>query len=134
MLASESYGAPDHGLAFAPDYGADLGFEYGYDHALVIPEDWFLLFEGGRFHTYRIESADMLHYTLWLDGLPVHAGEWFDGYTYSYVAFGDGCAGPGGGRSVTIWDYMRFGVVPEPRALFPAVYVGIGVCGVRRRF
>jgi hypothetical protein len=135
VLILEPHDDRDQGVAIAADDGAILAFEYGYDRVLVAGDvQRFLDFEGGLFHTYRFESDDMRHYTVSSDEVPFDSGRMFDGLLGPYVAFGDAMAGPGGQGSLAIWDYMRFGVTPEPGALLGAIFVGFCACDGRRRW
>jgi len=65
----------------------------------------------GTFHTYRFTSADMRQYELFLDGELLHRGR-FDDQTFfnSRFSFGDGVQGR---RSISRWDYVRFGALPD---------------------
>jgi len=64
------------------------------------------------FHTFRVVSPDMRAYTLSVDGVYAFAGSFFDGLLPGEcVAWGDGVQG---GASLSRWDFVRFGVVPEP--------------------
>jgi hypothetical protein len=104
------------GFGIAPDNPATLTFRYELDRMWSTREDWSIEIAPLVFHTYRVESSDMLTYRLWMDGVMVHDGE-FDtvSFNQSFVAFGD--SGQFGGTgSLTEWDYVRFGVVPEPSA------------------
>lgn len=67
---------------------------------------------GNGWHTYRIESHDMLSYDLRVDGVLAYQGA-FETNTFlrSFVLFGDTAVGS---SSLSRWDYVRFGVVPEP--------------------
>ena len=69
--------------------------------------------EPGVFHAYRFESRDMHKFDFFIDDVVVHHGR-FETFTLlrSFVNFGDTVQGL---RSLSRWDYMRFGVVvPEP--------------------
>lgn len=92
-------------------------FEYMEDLICNSPEHWIYPIEPYVFHTYRLESRDMVAYSLCIDGEHVHDG-FFDTpvNAHSFFVFGD----PGYGGAVTSlseWDYVRFGVVPEPTCL-----------------
>ncbi len=70
-------------------------------------------FEPGVFHEFELRSPDMRQYDLYLDGTLV-AQSLFRSLTgQSRVSWG---AGGYGVSSSTRWDYVRFGVVPEPVA------------------
>jgi len=66
------------------------------------------------FHEYRVFSWDMLTYELYIDGDLVHEGTFWQGWLDSKLAWGDGVRGA---ASLAHWDYVHFGVVPEPSSL-----------------
>jgi hypothetical protein len=112
-------GAPsdpwDAGVSIArddpPGYAA---FKFAPDRVKVYTDEAELPIEPGVFHEYRFESADMEVFDLYIDGVHVHRGA-FETFTllHSFVHFGDGVQGL---RSLSEWDYVAFGVVPEPRS------------------
>ncbi len=66
----------------------------------------------GVFHSYRFESVDMHSFTLDIDGAITFSGSFYDNTTLQYsVAFGDTVDGQ---VSRSHWDYVRYGIVPEP--------------------
>ena len=87
-------------------------FAFDMDQFYAEEEDTWIPITPGQYHEYRFESTDMDSYEVCLDGVHVHSG-WFDGDTflYSYVAFGPSVQG---GSSRSNWDFVRFGVIPEP--------------------
>jgi len=70
-------------------------------------------FELGLFHEFVFTSADMLSYQLHIDGELVHTGSFVGPFPYSGVCWGDATEGA---SSISTWDYVRFGMVPEPGA------------------
>jgi hypothetical protein len=70
--------------------------------------------ERGVFHEYEFDSADMRSYQLRVDGTLALEGD----FTYvagpTSVTWGDEVWGA---SSLASWDYVRFGVIPEPPAL-----------------
>lgn len=122
--------AADSGLGIARDGGGYLGFDLGYDYVQSSREDWHLSFTPNEFHTYRIESIDMVRYSLWLDGAYAIDGTWVSSLNESYIGFGDARTGSTI-TSFAEWDYVRFGVVPEP---VPLISIGIAMAwGFSRR-
>ena len=105
----------DAGIYIARDEYGDLGFDYSVDEMTNTYEDfWTVPITPYQFHTYRLESGNMLDYSLWIDGEFAHAGQWDTiSLNRSFVVFGDQGVGA---SSLTEWDYVRFGVVPEPHA------------------
>ena len=76
------------------------------------------------FHTYRLESINMVDYSMFIDNALVWDGFFGTGTSLSSdVVFGDGGVF---GASGSEWDYFRFGVVtiPAPGAM-PLFVVGI---------
>ena len=70
------------------------------------------------FHSYRLESLDMMDYSMFIDGEWAWDGFFLFGTTRSSeVRFGDQSVGS---ASASEWDYFRFGVVkiPEPHSVF----------------
>lgn len=94
----------------------------GSTHIPIAPSEW---------HVYRVESDDMVAYTLSIDGNNVRAGV-FEDQTFIQSVFGWGDK-VNGAASLTAWDYVRFGVVPEPQSLIYCVLVALAVCCTRRR-
>ena len=68
-------------------------------------------FAPGVFHEYRLTSDDMRTYSLYIDDAPVLEGDFWHSLWASRVDFGDGVQGF---ASRSRWDYVRFGVIPEP--------------------
>lgn len=108
-------------VGFARDGYGSLWFEYSYNNIRSSYEGWVLPLEPGVYHEYCLHTYDMIHYTLWIDYAYQITGAWdLNSLNKSYVAFGDGTQGPFHG-SITEWDYVRYGVVPEPDSLI--IYV-----------
>jgi hypothetical protein len=66
-------------------------------------------------HEYRVVSADLRVYDLFVDGELVHQGTLEHVFPGSLAGFGDAGQNFTSG-SLHHWDYFRFGVVPEPCA------------------
>lgn len=121
----EEYGSPLSGgdaiVAVAGDEGNDLGLEYRVDEIHSTYDSWIIPIEPLIFHDYRLTTADMVNYSFYIDGTLALAGT-FEPATLnvSFFAFGDGVNGR---RSLTEWDYVRFGVVPEASS-------GLGLLGL----
>jgi len=84
--------------------------------------------EPNVFHAFSFSSVDMQEYQLAIDGIVEYEGS-FDSYSilHSFVNFGDGVQGE---RSLSSWDYFRFGAVPEPAPLLALLFAP----GAWRRF
>lgn len=132
----ESFGGArwvgDAAVVIAPDGGGTLAFNHFPDRVISTRERWEISITPDEFHTYRIESWDMMNYSLWIDGQYVRDGIWdIPSLNQSFVNFGDG-GQFGGLRSLSQWDYVRFGVVPEPTGL-SLFLVGAFACATTRR-
>ncbi len=108
--------------------------EYLEDEVWIGREHWSHPIEPHVFHTYRIESTDMVDYSLCVDGEQVHQGAFYTATDLnSCMAFGDPWYGGGNVTSLSQWDYVRFGVVPEPASLTFVVLTGILLHRTARR-
>jgi hypothetical protein len=105
----------------------DVIFSFGVNELLIYNDDVVYELSPG-FHAYRFVSADMIEYRLYVDGELLHESE-FDPFTVldSFVAFGPGLQGA---SSYTTWDYVRFGVIPEPRSSL--LLIAMCLCAGRR--
>ena len=89
-----------------------ISIKYEVDLVTIATDGVALPIEPGVFHTYRIESSDMVSFELFIDGLLAHNGVFDDvSLLKSFVRYGDGIQGS---ASLSRWDYFRFGAVPEP--------------------
>jgi len=106
----------DAGVVMArPEPLGDLHFAHAVDH-LVVYDDWDPIpVAPDEWHIYRFESQDMDAYTLFVDGAPVYEGHF---QTPSLIdplfAFGNMARGA---ASLSRWDYVHFGIIPEPRSV-----------------
>ena len=76
-------------------------------------------FEPGVYHRFEVRSSDMRRYELYIDESLAITGAFRQGLFQSQVSWGDGFQGS---ASLTRWDYLRFGVVPEPSTAFMAAF------------
>lgn len=124
-------GTADSGVGIAPDDGGILGLFYFVDRIESVAEGWFEPIVPFVFHTYRIESDNMISYSLSIDGAVVRSGSWdLFSLNESFFNFGDGVQGA---RSLTEWDYVHFGVLPEPTTAVLGALVG-ALAWTRRRW
>ncbi|MBK8914835.1 MAG: hypothetical protein IPM64_09605 [Phycisphaerales bacterium] len=108
--------AADSIITIARDGRGTLSLQVGNADVYSEREFWRLPLMPGVPHAFRVESADMLSYSLYVDGTFARNGIWdLNSLNESYVGFGDGRLG-GGVTSLASWDYVRFGTVPEPAA------------------
>jgi hypothetical protein len=108
-------GRADPSVSISSDQAWSLGLEFGYDriysgfeHYLEIP------FEPGVFHSYRVTSANMMDYELYVDDQLARHGRFVHLVEPSRIGWGEGVQGA---ASAHEWDYFRFGVIPEPSSL-----------------
>jgi len=108
--------ADDAGVLIARDSPPGfISFKNGPDSLLIKPGNVVIPLAPGVFHSFLVESSNMETFDLSVDGAPTYSGLFkTNSLLESYVVFGDGVQGA---RSLTRWDYVRFGVVPEPAAL-----------------
>jgi hypothetical protein len=99
------------GLGLFPDH-VESQFEAGVN--IPIAPD--------MFHDYRLLSWDMHAYELYIDGELARVGSFWDDLLSSKFSWGD-CVR--GAASLAHWDYVRFGVVPEPCSLLMLVAVSM---------
>ncbi len=83
---------------------------------------------GAEFHDFALTSADMASYQLYVDGQLVHSGAFVGPVPYSCVLWGDATTGP---SSISTWDYVRFGIVPEPGAGLLLGFAGLALVSRR---
>jgi hypothetical protein len=134
VLISAAHAYADHGLGVAADDGHTINYKYRVDAIWDAFDGWTAPIEPGVFHTYRIESANLVSYQLFVDGTLVRNALSFDGLGGGFAAFGDSASG-GQSGSTSVWDYVRFGVyeVPEPVSALLLAVVAVCACDRRRR-
>jgi len=118
----------DPGVVIARDYPPGHAvFRFDVDQFYAKEEDIWIPVTAGCYHEYRFESGDMDSYDVFVDSVHVHSGV-FDADTLlsSFVTFGPGVQG---GSSHSNWDFVRFGVVPEPSAGLLFGSAGLTVMG-----
>jgi hypothetical protein len=95
-----------------------------------VEEGVWISFSPGVFHDYSFTSPDLLTYTLSIDGQLVRTGRFTGPWYDSYVCWGDGAQGA---SSLSSWDSVAFGNVPEPGASLILVVAGTGAATLRGR-
>ena len=73
--------------------------------------DVYASYEPNVYHEYYLQSSDMRYYELYLDGALAIQGQFWESVTTNKISWGEGTSSS---VSVSSWDYVRFGVVPEP--------------------
>jgi hypothetical protein len=107
---------PDIGLAIFSDdrWAVGLSFEEGTVTS-SFESGVSAVFEPWVFHEFEFRSDDMQAYQLYIDGDLAMEGSFWLSLTDSKVNWGDGVQGA---SSLSRWDYVRFGVIPEPSCGF----------------
>lgn len=126
------FGFGDTGLVIAKDGRGVIDFAFLPDRIVSEREGWSVAISPGIQHQYQIISTDMVSYTLRIDGQTIRTGTWEESLNESYVAWGDTTFG-GGILSVSHWDYVRFGVVPEPSSIFSMMVLAAAFARVNPR-
>jgi hypothetical protein len=124
----------DPGMFISFGAPGDVFLQYYLDRIYSMNEmEYIAEFAPGVYHDYALTSSDLTNYALYIDGALVHVGEVNAPGFWAFVTWGDVSSSY---TSFTGWDYVRFGVVPEPSAglLLGAAVIG-AVCGpgLRRR-
>lgn len=123
-------GHTDPGLQASSDDQWDVIFTLGMDNisSFYEPGKW-APFAPGMFHDFLFESTDMRTYSLSIDGTAAFEGTFFESLFYGPgVGWGDVTTD----RSLSEWDFMECGIVPEPDALL-CMLAGLCICGLLRR-
>ena len=112
MVGADSTG-PDAGVFIARSFmPGSVILQFTPDQAWIGHDNLFFDVEPGVFHTYRFESEDMIAYEFFIDGQWVYEGHFlWPASNQSLIGFGDLF---NGWASISYWDYLRFGVIPEP--------------------
>jgi len=128
-MVEESEGdGRDSMMVVATDEAMQLAFGLFPDHIESKWEDDVTLpVSPGEFHDYRIESWDMQTYDLYIDDALAHQGTFWQGLLLSKFAWGDGVRGA---SSLAQWDYVRYGVLPEPCSI--TLIIIMCACATRR--
>lgn len=102
----------DPGAAVWSDDDWTVSLLFGTDFIRSFHERIEFSMQPGVFHNFEFRSTDMRSYQMFVDGLMIHVGSfWEPTFDRSRVHWGDRARGS---ASLTDWDYFRFGVVPEP--------------------
>ncbi len=122
----ESYPNVDPGVTVIADDYYTVGFSMDAQsiHSDFEPGNW-ASFAPNEFHEFRVESADVRAYRLYIDGALALEGTFCEGlFPGPYVGWGDLWSG----MSLTSWDSVQYGITPSPPAsiclLIPLSYAG----------
>jgi hypothetical protein len=112
LRVDEVHGFADPAVAaWTEGFGAvNLGYSETSIYS-VYERVWIVDIEPHAFHEYRLVSNDLLSYTLSIDGAVAYAGAMVPPSHGAGIGWGDTVEGA---RSRSAWDYVAFGVVPEP--------------------
>ncbi len=123
-------GYPDPGIAVTSSGHGALVLAYQEDRIYSLLEGVYIYFTPDIFHDYLLTSSDMLSYDLYIDGTFTYAGVFVGPFPQSWTAWGDTTQGA---SSLSYWDYVRFGVVPEPSAGLLLGSAALAMTGLRGR-
>ena len=115
------------------NFGSEIGMTIG--PAQVSLGDGTIDIAPGVFHQYRWTSPNMRDFDLYIDGVLRDSRSASNTIGPNMnVLFGDWTFGiaPGAPTSSSEWDYMRFGVIPEPTCGL-ALLLGFGIIHGARR-
>lgn len=119
----------DAGIQIRADDGWAAGFRHSED---MIRAVWVFgveaHFQPWVFHDFEFRSGDMRNYELYIDDQLVLEGRFVELSECSRMSWGQSTSSAG---SLTRWDYVRFGVVPEP-STWLIVLVALLCVGTRR--
>ena len=112
LRVDDLIGPADPTLSVYSDDGAAVAFSFTetgvrniYDYETVAP------FMPGVYHAFEFTSPDMVTYELRIDDELALAGDFYQSFDGSWFGWGDEVQAA---ASLTHWDYVRFGVIPEP--------------------
>lgn len=127
-LIEEEVGEPswDTAALIASDDGWQVAIGLRPHEVISALEHVSVPIEPGVFHDYRLTSSDMRTYELYIDGDLGRAGAFWQGITESRLSWGSVTDGV---SSLSHWDYLRVGVVPEPASCF----LFLLACAIRSR-
>lgn len=113
-------GVSDPGVAVFSDTGRGVGLSFSKSKIHSGFENADIPFDFDGFHEFVLSSADMRRYALYIDGILIREGQFLQVASTSTVAWGDGIEGA---ASISRWDYVRFGVVPESATISLLVFI-----------
>jgi len=125
VRVDEVNGGIDPGVWLKTDDYRSMDFRLAIDHVEIPQFITIAEFEPGVLHTFEFRSADMETFEFRLDGVLTYEGTMLPSGYSSTVGWGDIVYGA---SSLATWDYVRFGVVPEPAS---ALLMGVALV-VRR--
>ena len=102
----------DPGVGLMSDDDFTVIFLLATDHVISFYEpEKYASFAPGEYHEFLFESSDMQTYSLYIDSELAFEGAFFDSlFSGAGVSWGDITTH----RSLSEWDHVEFGIVPEP--------------------
>jgi hypothetical protein len=122
VMVHEIVGYSDPGVGVVSDDEHALVLSMGRDFIESAEEGTSAPFTPDEWHEFMLQSQDMLSYELYIDGALGFDGEFFDSpFSNPGVGWGDISSH----RSLAEWDYVAFGIVPEPSS---GLFILAGIC------
>jgi hypothetical protein len=115
MRVEDEVGYMDPGMlvSFQPQGAVALCYNNSAIYS-ILEGAWVAGFAPALFHDYSLTTSDMSSYLLYVDGQAAYAGHFIGPWNESALMWGDATQGA---SSLSTWDYVRFGSVPEPSVL-----------------
>lgn len=111
VKVDEIIGYSDPGVAVCSDDQHALVLSMGMDFIQSSEELISAPFSPHEWHDFTLESEDLLTYQLYIDGMPAFDGSFYESaFSLAGAYWGDHSSH----RSLAEWDYVAFGIVPEP--------------------
>ncbi len=108
-------------IGIVSEQGAAAGFQLAEDgFRSALESTGRVPLSSGVFHLFEFVSTDMQTYVLSVDGESLMTGQFRPAGGTSRVSWGDGIQGS---RSLSTWDFVEFGVIPEPGAARVVLFV-----------
>jgi hypothetical protein len=130
LRVDEVHGFADPAVGVWSEGNGRLALDYSETSIYSLLEGVWIDFEPHVFHDYSLVSTDMRTYTLLIDGSAAYTGHFVSPCTLSGVDWGDEISGA---RSLSEWQYVRFGVVPEPTAALLLAFACLPAMPLRAR-
>ncbi len=127
LRVTDIVGLSDTFFTFIDEQSYAVSIRFYGDGVDSLLEEWPAVpVDTSQWHTYRLESEDMRSYRLLIDGVLVQHGVFERIISSNRFGWGHD-TDPSDARSE--WDYVRFGVIPEPSTVLGVV----GLCFMLRR-
>lgn len=131
VYVADLTGFADPGVAIGSHGHGSVVLVYQENRIYSLLEGVYVNFTPGLAHDYLLTSSDMFTtYSLFVDGVLAHVGVFIGPMGQSQADWGDYGQGA---SSLSLWDYFRFGVVPEPATGLAVGSAGLAVLFRRTR-